>query len=90
MDDRTSNDSDPGGTPEESSADEGDVAYDTKLLSSAFGHASTYYTCSSIGDVLVTADHAVDPVPIPKNARAALKDKVYADNSSGSWRWRLR
>ena len=25
----------------------------------------------------MTADNAVDPIPIPKNARTALKDPVY-------------
>ena len=26
----------------------------------------------------VTSDNAVDPIPIPKTAKAALKDKIYA------------
>jgi hypothetical protein len=33
--------------------------------------------------MLVTASGSVGPIPIPKNARAALKDPVYGD------KWRL-
>ena len=28
--------------------------------------------------MFVTSDNAVDPIPIPKTAKAALKDKIYA------------
>ena len=73
VDDRIGNDSDPGGMPKESSADETDVAHaeiyhtlDTKLLVTSFGHASTSYTCSSVGGMLVSADGGVDTIPIPK------------------------
>ena len=67
MEDRIGNDCDPGGTPDESSADEATYhVHDTKLLVSAFDTASNFYTCSSIGDVPVTADGSNDPIPIPK------------------------
>ena len=78
-DDRAGADSDPGGTPVQSDADEeGHAVCYSKLLSNEFGHASCYYTCSSISDVYVTSDNAVGPIPIPKTAKAALKDKIYA------------
>ena len=70
VNDRIGNDSDPGGTPEESSADRADIAHaeiyhtlDAELLVTSFGHASTSYTCySSVGDMLVSADGGVDPI----------------------------
>ena len=85
MDDRNGNGNDPGGTPEESSADEADITHDeiyetmdAELLVSSFGDASTSYTCSSVGDMIVSADGGVDPISIPRNARAAIKDPIYA------------
>jgi hypothetical protein len=40
-------------------------------------------TCSSVGDMLVSACSSVDPIPIPRTARAALEDPIYGD------KWRL-
>ena len=93
VDDRDSNDSDPGGTPPESdyvSTDEGDFTFDdiyasmdANLLVSSFGDAATSYTCSSFGDMVFSAEGTADPIPIPRNARATLKHPIYGD------KWRL-
>ena len=58
------------------------ASIDTDLLVSSFGDAAMSYTCSSV-DMLVSAATIVDHIPIPRNARAALKDPIYAD------KWRL-
>jgi hypothetical protein len=88
VDDRDGNNSDPGGTPAEFEYDSADAnialdniyaSMDTELLLSSFGDAAMSYTCSSVGDMLVSATSGVDPIPIPKNARAALKDPIYGD-----------
>ena len=50
---------------------------------SSFGDDSAAYTCSSVSDKLVSANGNIDPIPIPRDARAALEDPI-----DGS-KWRL-
>ena len=52
---------------------------DTALLVSSLGDGAMAYTCSSVGELLVSADNTVDPIPVPRNARAALKYPIYGE-----------
>ena len=86
INDRGGNDSDPGSTPPVSvydSVNDADAVIDDIFDStetacrSSSGNDAVAYTCSSVGELLVTTDGIVDPIPILRSPRAALSDPIY-------------